>query len=102
VSLVVSYHAKRPRARSFAILVDGVCIADETLPGSGASRFRDVEYPLPTGVLAGKQKVTVRFEATGGRDRGRVRHPAGRRPGAEVSRGLTPQLLGGTHTRAMQ
>jgi hypothetical protein len=32
------------------------------------SRFFDVEYPLPADLVQGKQKITVRFEATGGNE----------------------------------
>jgi hypothetical protein len=68
LSLVVTYHADQPRARSFEILVDGTRVAEQTLPPSGASRFLDVEYPLPPAVLDGKQQVTVRFQAAEGRE----------------------------------
>jgi len=43
-------------------------VGEQTLPGSGASRFLDVEYPLPTRLIEGRQKVTVRFQATEGRE----------------------------------
>jgi hypothetical protein len=48
--------------------VDGTRVAEQTLPPSGASRFLDVEYPLPPAVLDGKQQVTVRFQAAEGRE----------------------------------
>jgi hypothetical protein len=68
LTLVVTYHADQPRARSFEILVDGERIGEQVLPGSGASRFLDVEYPLPARLVEGRQKVTVRFQATQGRE----------------------------------
>jgi len=67
-TLVVTYHADQPRPRSFEILVEGERVAEQTLPGSGAARFLDVEYPLPTRLAEGRQKVTVRFQATQGRE----------------------------------
>jgi hypothetical protein len=68
LSLVITYHTDQPRARSFEILVDGTRVAEQTLPPSGASRFLDVEYPLPPAVLDGKPQVTVRFQAAEGRE----------------------------------
>jgi DUF1680 family protein len=68
LALVVTYHADQPRARGFEILVDGSRVAEETVPASGVSRFFDVEYPLPAGVLEGKERVTVRFQAADGRE----------------------------------
>jgi hypothetical protein len=67
-TLVVTYHSDQPRARSFEILVDGERIAEQTLPGSGAARFLDVEYALPARLVEGKQKVTLRFQAAQGRE----------------------------------
>jgi hypothetical protein len=68
LALVVTYHSDQPRPRRFEILVDGTRVADETLPASGASRFLDVEHPLPAALLEGKEKVTVRFQALEGRE----------------------------------
>jgi uncharacterized protein len=68
LALVVTYHTDQPRARSFEILVGGERVAEQTLPGGGAARFLDVEYPLPTRLVEGRQKVTVRFQATQGRE----------------------------------
>jgi hypothetical protein len=68
MALVVTYHADQPRERRFEILVDGTRVAEQTLPPSGVSRFLDMEYPLPAGLVEGKQKVTVRFQAAEGRE----------------------------------
>ena len=68
LSLVVTYHSDQPRPRSFEILVDGERVASEMLPASGVSRFVDREYPLPAAVSDGRQKLTVRFQATEGRE----------------------------------
>jgi hypothetical protein len=66
--LVVTYHADQPRERRFEILVDGTRLAEQSLPGSGAGVFIDKEYPLPPDLLAGKDKVTIRFQAAEGRE----------------------------------
>jgi uncharacterized protein len=68
LALVVTYHTDQPRPRSFEILVGGERVAEQTLPGSGAARFLDVEYPLPPSLVEGRQKVTVRFQATQSRE----------------------------------
>jgi hypothetical protein len=68
LALVVTYHSDQPRPRSFEILVDDARIATQTVPASGVSRFLDMNYALPAAVLAGKQRVTVRFQATEGRE----------------------------------
>jgi DUF1680 family protein len=68
MALVVTYHSAQPRERRFEILVDGTRLAEETRPGAGTSRFLDVDYPLPAGLVAGKQRVTVRFQAVPGRE----------------------------------
>jgi hypothetical protein len=67
-ALVVTYHTDQPRERRFEVLVDGTRVGEETLPGAGTSRFFDVEYPLPASLVAGRQRVTVRFQATPGRE----------------------------------
>jgi DUF1680 family protein len=68
LALVVTYHSDQPRPRRFEILVEGTRVAEETLPAGGASRFLDVEHPLPPALLEGKAKVTVRFQALDGRE----------------------------------
>jgi hypothetical protein len=68
LSLVVTYHSDQPRPRSFEVLVDGTRVAEQTLPASGASRFLDMEYPLPETLLRDKQRVNVRFQAKDGRE----------------------------------
>ncbi|HVD92397.1 MAG TPA: beta-L-arabinofuranosidase domain-containing protein, partial [Vicinamibacterales bacterium] len=66
--LVVTYHADSRRPRSFDILVDGQPLAQERFEASSDSRFVDREYPLPVASVQGRQKVTVRFQATNGND----------------------------------
>lgn len=67
-ALVVTYHADSRRPRSFDILVDGQPLAQERFEIASDDRFVDREYALPATVLSGKQKVTVRFQATSGND----------------------------------
>ncbi len=64
LALVVTYHSDQRRPRSFEVQVDGQRVAEEMLPRSSVARFLDKEYPLPAELLHGKQKVTVRFQAT--------------------------------------
>lgn len=52
--------------RSFDILVDGQLIATETLRAERPNEWFDRTYPLPPDLLAGKQKITVRFAAKAG------------------------------------
>jgi hypothetical protein len=67
--LAVTYNRNERYRRSFDILVDGVKIADQTMEGRSPeekSVFLDVRYAVPDNLVAGKQKVTVRFQGTGG------------------------------------
>jgi DUF1680 family protein len=72
MALVVTYHSEERQARTFEILVDGVRVGEQTLeryrPGTSSGRFFDVEYGVPAELAKGKQKVTVRFQATGGNE----------------------------------
>lgn len=43
-------------------------MADQVIEARGPQEFFDVEYPLPAEVLKGKEKVTARFQATGGNE----------------------------------
>jgi uncharacterized protein len=74
--LMVTYHPEERAKRSFEILVDGQRIGEQTIarfpPGSAAGQYFDVEYKMPAALLTGKQKVTVRFQATGGLEVGAV------------------------------
>jgi uncharacterized protein len=72
MALIVTYHSEERAKRTFEILVDGVRVGEQTLdryrPGSSSGRFFDVEYAIPPDLLKGKQRVTVRFQATGGNE----------------------------------
>ena len=67
-ALVVTYHMDSRRARTFDILVDGRPLAHEAFAVASDDRFVDREYALPAALVAGRQKVTVRFQATDGND----------------------------------
>jgi DUF1680 family protein len=67
-TLVVTYNSDTRRTRTFEILVDGQRVGEQTIPENSASRFFDVEYRIPSELLRGKQKVTVRFQAATGNE----------------------------------
>lgn len=72
LALVVTYNHDEWQERAFEILVDGVRVAEQTLGRRGPMRFFEVQYPLPADVVRGKQKVTVKFQATQGKEVGAV------------------------------
>ena len=55
--------------REFALQVEGKDIATPKLVG-GKDDFYGVEYPIAEALLAGKDKVTVRFQARPGESAG--------------------------------
>jgi DUF1680 family protein len=70
LALVVTYSNDNAGGSTCDILVDGKKLGEQT--GARRSpeqelRFFDVEYPIPSDLIADKKKVTVRFEATNGR-----------------------------------
>ncbi|MEZ5290902.1 MAG: glycoside hydrolase family 127 protein [Vicinamibacterales bacterium] len=66
--LVATYNRDNRRARSFDVLVDGEKVGEERIPFDSAPRFYDREYALPAALVAGKARLTIRFEATGGNE----------------------------------
>jgi uncharacterized protein len=68
MALVVTYYADEWRKRTFEILADGQRIGAQVIEQRGAPRFFDVTYPIPAGLVEGKQKVTFRFQATDGNE----------------------------------
>jgi hypothetical protein len=72
MTLIVTYHDEERQTRTFEILVDGARVGEQTIerhrPGNASRRFFDVEYAIPADLTRGKQKVTVRFQATGGNE----------------------------------
>ena len=67
--LVVTYHTDSRRPRTFDILVDGQPVAQERFePSSESALLRSRVPAAGRGWSQGKQKVTVRFQATNGND----------------------------------
>ncbi len=66
--LVVTYYnmERRRGPADFEIQVEGQRIGQERLENSEPARFFDVEYAIPAGLVQGKEKVTVRFQAAEG------------------------------------
>ena len=90
--LVVTYNRAERYPRAFDILVDGVKIGDRSMEGRSPqekSVFFDVRYAVPDALVAGKQKVTVRFQAARGSEVAAVygirmiRGAGGVRPGSD-------------------
>lgn len=65
MTLIATYYSddRRGTPASFRILVDGTRVADVEVDRSEPPRFYDVEYPVPAGLVAGREQVTVRIEA---------------------------------------
>lgn len=73
--LVVTYSREEPADRAFAVLVDGRRVGEQRIPRLSPQEnggFFDVAYPIPADAIAGKTKVTVRFEGIEGRETGTV------------------------------
>ena len=67
MALVVTYYTGERSVRtSFDILVDDQKISHQEVTRSYPQRFIDVEYSIDTGLIKGKDKITVRFEAAEG------------------------------------
>jgi uncharacterized protein len=69
IALWVTYGGQGSRKSSLEILIDGKKVADRTeSPRSPDqdSPFVDVSYAIPPELIAGKSKVTLRFQATEG------------------------------------
>ncbi|HEU4767253.1 MAG TPA: glycoside hydrolase family 127 protein [Pyrinomonadaceae bacterium] len=68
-ALVVTFYTDERAKRSMEIFVDGQRVgertAERTTPGGPIGHFFDVDYVLPAELLKDKQKVTVKFQATG-------------------------------------
>ena len=68
MALVVSFYSDEWRKRTFNILVDGQKVGEQTIEKGGPVHFFDAQYAVPAALVQGKQKVTVRFEATNGNE----------------------------------
>jgi DUF1680 family protein len=75
LSLVVTYNRDERADRAFAVLVDGRKVGEERIARRSPQDkegFFDIAYPIPAEAVAGKTKVTVRFEGLEGRETGMV------------------------------
>ena len=72
MALVLTYNPEERTKRSFEILVDGRRVGEGMIerypPGSVTGKFYDLDYKLPAELVKDKQKVTVRFQASGGNE----------------------------------
>lgn len=65
--LLATYWGDDGGNREFDILIDGRKIAGQKLAYNKPGEFFDVAYPIPAELLAGKEGVTVRFQALPGK-----------------------------------
>lgn len=72
MALVVTYNHDEWQRRTFEILVDDTRIGEQTIERRGPVRFFEVKYPVPPELVRGRQKVTVKFQATRGNEIGAV------------------------------
>ena len=66
-ALVITYYNElglAPASGNFDIKVEGTTVAHFE-PNADATGFYDAQYPIPSSLLRGKSRATVRFEATG-------------------------------------
>ncbi|MCX7824623.1 MAG: hypothetical protein N2689_03600, partial [Verrucomicrobiae bacterium] len=63
MAIVCTYWGSDGGNRVFDILVDGEKIATQKLAQNKPGEFFEVEYPIPAQLTAGKQRVTVKFQA---------------------------------------
>jgi hypothetical protein len=68
LALVVTYYSDEWRKRTFDVLVDGQRVGEQVVEKNGSPHFFDAEYPVPAEAVRGKQKITVRFQATQGNE----------------------------------
>ena len=71
MGLLVTFSNDARRKGSFDVLVDGKKLGEQSTERRSPEqnvRFFDVEYAIPSELIEGKQKVTVRFEASAGSD----------------------------------
>jgi len=71
IVLVVTYSRDERQRRTFEILVDGTKVGEQVIERRSPEKktgFFDVEYRVPAEVIQGKQKVTVQFQGTEGRE----------------------------------
>jgi len=70
LALVVTYNTEERMKRTVDILIDGHKIGEHSIersrPGCERGHFHEVAYPIAPEFVAGKEAVTVKFEATQG------------------------------------
>ena len=65
MSMLITYYSDERHKRTFDIFVNDRRLAGEVVEKSGAPHFFDREYAIPAELVNGRQKVTVKFVATG-------------------------------------
>jgi len=69
ITLIATYHTEERGRRTFEVLVEGRRVGEQVIErspnGSASGHFFDAEYKIPVDLIKDKQKVTVRFAATG-------------------------------------
>lgn len=72
IALVVTFNSEERAKRSFEVLLDGQRIGEGMIerypPGSPPGRFYNVDYKIPAELVKDKQKMTIRFQSTGGNE----------------------------------
>lgn len=64
LSVMARYWGNESGSRSFYVQVDGTTIATENIVGKWSTNaFKNVEYPIPNSLTAGKDTITVKFQA---------------------------------------
>ena len=69
MKLIVTYRNDEPMRRQFELQIDGRKVADQKVDCASPQEqtgFFDVEYEIPSDLIQGKQKVSVRFQAADG------------------------------------
>jgi hypothetical protein len=72
MALLCTYWGSDVPPRTFDILVGGVVIATQSVDRNKPGQQFQVEYPIPTELTKGKEKITVRFQAHEGNTAGGV------------------------------
>lgn len=75
LTLLITYGTDERADRAFAVLIEGRKVGEQRIVRRSPQekeRFFDVAYPIPGESVAGKAKVTVRFEAMEGLETGTV------------------------------
>jgi hypothetical protein len=72
VSFLVTYFSEERAKRTFEVFVEGQRLGEQMIersaPGGPTGQFFNIEYKVPSNLVKDKQKVTVKFQATGGNE----------------------------------